>query len=99
MKHSELAALKTAYETEGPRALIKAGTSHGPWGERLWCAAMTEYYGPLGVHESRKDAEGRPTAETLAEFPDVARRIEAARESIAGVWTFLNYPEHPWFRD
>lgn len=98
MTHAELAALKTLYEAEGPRALIKAtsGSNHA-WGSRLWAAAMTEVYGPTGLHESRCNPDGSPTAETLAEFPNVARRIEEARESIAGVWTFLSMPEHSWF--
>jgi hypothetical protein len=46
----------------------------------LWCAAMTAQYGPVGIHDSRLGSDGRPTAETLVTFPDVARTMLDAEE-------------------
>lgn len=46
--------------------------------ETIWAAAMTAQYGPTGLHASYADEDGIPTAEALARFPDVARRMERA---------------------
>lgn len=46
----------------------------------IWSAAMTARYG-RGVHPSRCDEHGCPTAETLAQFPRIARaQAEAAKQ-------------------
>jgi hypothetical protein len=48
----------------------------------LWAAAMTAHYGPTGTHASRLGEDGRPTAETLAQFPEIAERMERARGTV-----------------
>lgn len=45
----------------------------------LWAAAMTAHFGPCGAHPSRLDANGQPSAETLAEFPRLGERMAEAR--------------------
>lgn len=93
---AKLIELKAAYESTGPDALIEGCSgSSTAWGERLWAAAMTEKYGPTGLHKSWTNADGSPSAEALATFPNIAARQNEARASIAGVWTFIG-GTHPW---
>ncbi len=54
----------------------------------IWACAMTAKYGPGHIHESRVDAEGRPTAETLAAFPRLAERMKEAEETIANCYVW-----------
>lgn len=72
-------------------ALARSAREHGGWKAAIvvasllnwsdaWAAAMTAHYGPASLHESRCDANGRPTAETLAAFPDVAARMADAAD-------------------
>jgi hypothetical protein len=93
---AKLIELKAAYEANGPSALIDGccGSNHA-WGSRLWSAAMTEKYGPTGLHKDWTAEDGSPSAACLETFPNVAYRIAAARESIAGVWSFIG-GTHPW---
>jgi hypothetical protein len=51
----------------------------------LWAAAMTAHYGPTGTHESRRGEDGRPTAETMAEYPEIGERMAAARERVVNL--------------
>jgi len=87
----------------GPSALIEAtsGHTHHMWGARLWNAAMNEKYGPCGLHAHWTNEDGSPTAEALAKFPQIGRCIAAARDSIAGMWTFIGGTsprlEEPWW--
>lgn len=94
----KLIELKAAYEATGPSALIEAGSSGHAWASRLWSAAMTEKYGPTSLHASWTNADGSPTAEALEKFPHVVARMAEARESIAGVWTFIG-GQNPWLRE
>lgn len=93
---AKLIELKAAYEAEGPAALIEGccGSSTA-WGARLWASAMTEKYGPTGLHEAWTNPDGSPSAECLEKFPGVVRAIAEAKESIRGVWTFIG-GSHPW---
>jgi hypothetical protein len=86
-----LIELKAIYEAGGPSALIEATSAHTNhmWGSRLWNAAMNEKYGTTGLHKAWTNEDGTPTAEALEKFPQIGRRIGEARESIAGVWTFI----------
>jgi hypothetical protein len=86
-----LIEFKAIYEAGGPSALIDATSGHTNhmWGSRLWSAAMTEKYGSTGLHKHWTNEDGSPTQEALATFPQLGRRIAEARESIAGVWTFI----------
>jgi hypothetical protein len=50
-----------------------------------WALAMTAHHGPVGIHESRLGADGRPSAETLAEIPSVGERMARAAERLVGL--------------
>lgn len=66
----------------------RAICAHTSATDRLWALAMTLCYGPVGLHESRRGADGRPTAETLA-MPSVADAMRRAEEDIASaLWRF-----------
>lgn len=95
----KMASWKALYDARGPRALIEAtsGRTEHPWAGRLWAAAMTEAYGPCGLHADWTNADGSPSAEALEKLPGLAFQLEEARASIAGVWTFMSNPAHPWF--
>ncbi len=69
---------RVAREFGGWKAAIRMSSLLG--GTDVWAAAMTANYGPTGTHPSRCDAEGRPTAETLDECPEVAQRMAEATE-------------------
>lgn len=86
-----LIELKAIYEAGGPSALIEATSGHTNhmWGARLWNAAMNEKYGMTGLHKHWTNEDGSPSAEALEKFPQIGRRIAEARDSIAGVWTFI----------
>ncbi len=48
----------------------------------IWGFAMTARFGRCGIHESRCDADGRPSAETLAAFPRIGEQMREAAENI-----------------
>lgn len=73
-----VALAKAAREQGGWKAAIRMASLLG-WSQE-WAAAMTAHFGPTGTHPSRCDAEGRPTAETLATCPGVAERMQEAAE-------------------
>lgn len=72
--------VRSALATGGMRAALRMASLLG-WTD-VWSAAMTAHYGPTHTHESRRGADGRPTAETLAEFPELAHRMVAASEQV-----------------
>lgn len=77
--------LRAAKDAHGWRGAIRVASVLN-WTD-AWGAAMTAYYGPVGVHESRCDELGRPTPETIAQFPRVAEAMRAAEarfESLLG---------------
>ena len=51
----------------------------------LWAAAMTAHYGPTGLHQAWCNSNGTPSAEALAKFPEIAQRMEDARERTIGL--------------
>lgn len=97
---AKLIELKAAYEAYGPSALIDgcSGLTNNIRFSRLWAAAMTEKYGATGLHKAWTNEDGTPTAEALAQFPNIGRRIEEARDSIRGMWTFIG-SSSPWLKD
>ncbi len=83
-----VAMLRAAREANGWLGAVRAASVLG-WTD-AWGAAMTAHFGPTGLHVSRCDEEGRPTAETLAKFPHVAfdmRSAEERFESLLGWYT------------
>jgi hypothetical protein len=78
-----LAPLAAAFFAGGEKAVIKAasGNSHGDV-SHCWCLAMNVVYGPTRLHESWLDENGRPSAEALAKFPDLAGEIERNRSRL-----------------
>lgn len=70
--------LHTAREQGGWKAAIRMASLLG-WTD-VWAAAMTAHYGPTGTHPSRLGPDGRPTAETMAECPEIGRRMAEAAE-------------------
>lgn len=97
----KLIELKAAYEANGPQALIDGASAHTNhiYFARLWSCAMTERYGTTGLHKSWTNEDGSPTAECLAKFPNVAYRIQEARDSIRGVFSFIGSPTSQWIKD
>lgn len=78
-----LTALVERQDWKAVIAAMSGRTSHYTC-NGLWCAATTCQYGPVGIHESRCGADGRPTAETIAEFPStVAAPMREAAERAA----------------
>ena len=69
---------RAALVNGGWRAAIRMASLLG-WTD-AWSAAMTAYYGPTGTHESRCGPDGRPTTETLTEFPQLAVCMQEAAE-------------------
>ncbi len=67
-----------ARKARGWKGAIRVASALGL--TNLWCAAMTAHYGPSGTHQTRLDADGVPTAETLAEFPRIAEAMAEAAE-------------------
>ncbi len=65
--------VRAAQEQGGHLAALRVCSLLG-WTD-AWAAAMTAHFGPTGTHESRIDAEGRPSAETLAAFPAIGQRM------------------------
>jgi hypothetical protein len=86
-RNATLAPIAAAFFAGGEEAVIAAasGSSHNDV-VCCWELAMTAVYGPVGVHASWKDANGRPTAECLARFSNVRNAVENAR---ANLRTFL----------
>lgn len=78
-----LAPIAAAFFTGGEEAVIKAtsGSNHSDV-THCWCLAMNAIYGSSRIHESWMDERGRPSAECLAKFPDVAAGIERARANL-----------------
>lgn len=85
-----------ARERGGWLAALRMASTLG-WSE-VWAAAMTAHFGPCGTHESRLGQDGRPTAETLAEFPEIARRMDEAAERFEGLlgWHIRNGSPTRW---
>jgi len=54
----------------------------GSYQRDLWAAAMTAHYGPTDLRLAYCCADGRPTPETLARFPSVARCMADARLNV-----------------
>lgn len=98
---TKLIELKAVYEAHGPKALIKGASAYtnNIYFSRLWACAMTEAYGPTGLHKGWTNEDGSPSAECLAKFPNVAYRIEEARESIRGVFSFIGSKHSRWIHD
>jgi hypothetical protein len=80
-----------AYETGGPRALMDATIGHTNhiYVADLRSGAMNEAFGPCGLHPSRANEDGSPTAETLATCPGVARAVERGREQVERTLRYL----------
>lgn len=96
--HALFLSWKAAYEASGPLALIEAtsGYTNHVWGSRLWASAMTEHFGPTGMHQSWAKADGTPSDEALG-LDSVSGAIERARENINACFTFAARPDHPHF--
>ena len=73
-----VALARLARERGGWKAAIVVASLLG-WGD-TWAAAMTAHFGPTGTHESYLDADGRPTAETIARFPRIGEAMREAAE-------------------
>ena len=97
---AKLIELKAAYEAHGPKALIDgcSGLTNHIYFSRLWACAMTERYGTVGLHKAWTNEDGTPSAECLEKFPNVRSRMEEARDSIRGVWTFIG-SQSPWIKE
>lgn len=76
--------LKNAIEGKDWTAVIEltSGSNHVDV-QNMWARAMTAKYGPVGTHASRLGTDGCPTAETLAEFPEIAQRMSEAAEGVS----------------
>jgi hypothetical protein len=72
-------AMRAALANGDYKAIIKLSSGTG-WS--IWNEAMNAYYAPTGTHPSRCDANDRPLPETLVQFPDIAFRMQAARERL-----------------
>ncbi len=72
---SRVAAAKKA---RGWKGAIRVASALGL--TDMWAAAMTAHYGPTGTHASRLDANGVPSAKTLAEFPRIGEAMAGAAE-------------------
>jgi hypothetical protein len=73
-----VALVRRALSRGGMLAALRMCSKLG-WSEE-WAAAMTAHYGPTGIHEDYLDADGRPTMETLAKFPQIADSMRAGQE-------------------
>ncbi|CAB4126579.1 hypothetical protein UFOVP75_13 [uncultured Caudovirales phage] len=82
------AKLIAAIEDRNWRTVIDicCGASHSTL-TSVWANALTALYGPTGLHADYCDAQGMPTAETLAR-PSVKAKIDRA------VWQIDNF--HLW---
>ena len=81
-KSDDLKPVRDALAAGGYRAAIRAASDLGGTTE-LWALLTMSYYGPTGLHESRRDADGQPSAETLREFPYIDQIIQDARARAA----------------
>lgn len=92
LTHSEIDAIAAAAASPDPKAAGRAilAVLHGLPIEtvrydvrtRIWSCAMTLAYGPSGLHPSRCDEDGHPTAATLADFPVISESWDRARERL-----------------
>lgn len=88
---------KRLYDERGPKALIEATSgSNNYWAGKLWSAALNEYYGPTGMHESWRNREGRPSVAAMR-LPNVQEAIKSARKTISSVFAALQ--KSPGFFD
>lgn len=91
MTHEEIDRIEAALESADPKAPLEAiklcslaSINHGTR-EAAWCCAMAMAYGPTGLHRDYCDAEGHPTQEARARFPEVDRKMNEARRRLTEV--------------
>lgn len=98
-KVARLAECKAIYEANGPKALIDAvsGWTHHTLFDLLWEGAMSEHYGPVGIHDDWIGPDGTPSAEAR-ELPSVQESIARGKEKIARVFTWVGRDEVPFWR-
>ena len=53
-------------------------------GTTTWARAMTAHFGPVGIHLDWTDADGRPTPEALAKFPNIGHEMAKAQRWLEG---------------
>jgi hypothetical protein len=92
MNNAMIDSLESAYINGGTDALIdaacEAGTNHILVAD-LWTTAMKARFGGAGLHPSRCNADGTPSAETLAEFPRIAEVMTSAHKRIPEILAYM----------
>ena len=91
MNNAEFAAVRNAADRCAWLEVIDLTSGHTNHSDisAIWCGAMTAHFGPTGTHAGYLDANGVPTDETLATFPDMRiRMLNAQRKVENGIERF-----------